>query len=68
MHSKDPDVHKTYTSLRNEINHLIRKRKQEYYTNYFNTHKKKCKKFWIGVNELLHTKNKSKESPWKTNP
>ena len=50
-----------YKYYRDQINHLIRKSKKEYYCKYFNKNTNNMRKMWQQINKIVH-KNKNKDS------
>ena len=56
------DRYKKYKFYRDQINHLIRKSKKDYYITYFENFKKNSKKLWSGVKEIIN-KNVNDKSP-----
>ena len=62
MNTKKSDFYKKYKYYRDEINHLIRKSKKDYYITYFENFKKNSKKLWSGVKEIIN-KNVNDKSP-----
>ena len=55
---RDTDALSRYKILRNEINHTIRRKKYEYYKNFFEKNRNNVKKCWRGINEILERKRK----------
>ena len=53
MQTGDHNSFLEYKTLRNNINHSLRKNKIIYYRNYFNKFRNNIKKFWKGVNEFI---------------
>ena len=49
-----------YKYYRDQINHLIRKSKKEYYCKYFNKNTNNTRKMWQQINKIVH-KNKNKD-------
>ena len=52
-----------YRTIRNDINHKIRKSKIHYYKGYFASCTNNIKKFWKGINTFLSSKKKESEAP-----
>ena len=62
MTTKKSDYYKKYKYYRDQINHLIRKSKKDYYITYFDNFKENTKKLWSGVKEIINKKSKDKSN------
>ena len=62
MKSKDNFWYQRYKYYRDKLNHLLRKSKQIYFKEYFESCKKDSKKIWMGINNLLKKPTKKKTS------
>ena len=64
---KNPTRRESYKAdcnkRKNEITKNIRLKKKAYYKTYFQKHSQNAKKMWSGINEIIHTKSKNKNSP-----
>jgi hypothetical protein len=61
-------VHKTelfaqFKSLKNEITHLTRVSKREYYRRYFTENKNNLQKMWKGIKDIIDIKSKNFDHP-----
>jgi hypothetical protein len=54
-----------YKSYRNQISHLLRVAKQNYYQNYFTVNSKNIKNIWSGIKELISIKPRGSNHPSK---
>ena len=61
------DILLQYRTLRNNINHNIRKNKYLYYSAYFSSCNNNIRKFWKGINNFLNNKNKDNDTPLMIN-
>ncbi|XP_057295756.1 uncharacterized protein LOC130624171 [Hydractinia symbiolongicarpus] len=59
----DREILKQYRSIRNDINHKIRKAKYQYYKDHFTSCKNNIRKFWKEVNQIINCKQVKDESP-----
>ena len=48
-----------YKSFRNKVVSKIKKRKVEYYTEYFNKYKSNMKMLWTGIQSIVNFKHKA---------
>ena len=56
-----------YRTLRNNINHSIRRNKYLYYKAYFSSCNNNIRKFWKGINNFLNAKNRENDTPLMIN-
>ena len=54
------EKHKKILKYRNKITDLLKTSKQAHYHKYFEENKKNCRALWIGINEIVYSKNKNK--------
>ena len=54
------EKHKKNLKYRNKITDLLKTSKQAHYHKYFEENKKNCRALWIGINEIVYSKNKNK--------
>ena len=52
--------HESFKKYRNQIINLLRVSKQTHYNKYFEENKNNCRAIWIGINEVICSKNKKK--------
>ena len=57
--TEDKKFYILYKSFRDQLNHLIRKSKRNYYNNFFVNNINNIKKIWHGINELSNRKPKT---------
>ena len=57
---KNSKKHKKILKYRNKITDLLKTNKQAHYHKYFEENKKNCRALWIGINEIVYSKNKNK--------
>eukprot|EP00111_Clytia_hemisphaerica_P014232 TCONS_00041923-protein len=55
--------HQNYKTYKNLLVKLLRKSKNNYYKNYFETHKSNLKLVWKAINEVTNNKSKQDLSP-----
>ena len=55
--------HKNYKNYRNVLSTLLKRAKEEYFTNFFNENIKDIKKTWKGIKTLLSMKQKNNDTP-----
>ena len=53
------DTEYLYKKFRNKVVFEIRKSRNDYYNNYFNTHKNNMKKLWSGIRSIINVSSKS---------
>ena len=53
------DTEYLYKKFRNKVVFEIRKSGNDYYNNYFNTHKNNMKKLWSGIRSIINVSSKS---------
>ena len=51
---------KKFKKYWNKITVLLKTSKQAHYHKYFEENKKNCRALWIGINEIVYSKNKNK--------
>ena len=47
---------------KNKVKEVLRSAKKLYFTDYFTKHNSNAKKVWEGINLIIHTKSKKKQS------
>ena len=52
--------HKKFLKYPNKITDLLKTSKQAHYHKYFEENEKNCRALWIGINEIVYSKNKNK--------
>ena len=52
--------HKKIKKYRNKVPDLLKTSKHAHYHKYFEENKKNCRALWIGINEIVYSKNKNK--------
>ena len=58
---KDQLMKKTkHKTFRNKITDVLKTSKQAHYRKYFEGNTKNCRALWIGINEIVFSKNKNK--------
>ena len=57
---KKTEKHKKTLKYWNKITDLLKASKQAHYHKYFEENKKNCRALWIGINEIVYSKNKNK--------
>ena len=55
-------LYSQYKQLRNQTVNMIRESKSKYYHEFFNNNLKNSKKIWSGINDLISSKSKNKNS------
>ena len=60
--NKDPFWYTKYKHYRDNINHLIRTSKHQYYKNYFRTFRNSSKKVWSGIKSIICNKKSTHPS------
>ena len=53
------DIEYLYKKFRNKVVFEIRKSRNDYYNNYFSTHKNNVKKLWSGIRSIINVSSKS---------
>ena len=53
------EKHKKFKKYQNKITDLLKTSKQAHYHKYFEENKKNCRALWIGINEMVYSKNKT---------
>ena len=53
------DTEYLYKKFRNKVVFETRKSRNDYYNNYFNTHKNNMKKLWYGIRSIINVSSKS---------
>ena len=57
------EFHKKFKDLKNEVTHLLRSGKKEYYKKYFSDNKNNIQKIWKGIKEIINIKSKNFDHP-----
>ena len=57
--TRNLDTEYLYKKFRNKVVFEIRKSRNDYYNNYFNTHKSNMKKLWSGIRSIINVSSKS---------
>ena len=57
------DLHAKFKTLKNEVTHLTRSGKKEYYKKYFSKNKDNIQKIWKGIKEIINIKSKNYDHP-----
>jgi hypothetical protein len=62
------EIHKAelfaqFKTLKNEITHLTRVSKREYYRRYFTENKNNLQNMWIGIKDIINIKSKNFDYP-----
>ena len=55
--------HNNYKNYRNLLSTLLKRAKEEYFTNFFNENIKDIKKTWKGIKNLVSMKQKNNDTP-----
>ena len=58
-HAAKTELYTKFKDLKNEITHLTRSGKKEYYKKYFTTNKNNIQKIWKGIKEIINIKSKN---------
>ena len=57
------ELYTKFKALKNEVTHLTRSGKKEYYKKYFNKNKDNIQKIWKGIKEIINIKSKNYDYP-----
>ncbi len=57
------DLHRKFKDLKNEVTHLLRSSKKDYYKKYFTENKNNIQKIWKGIKEIINIKPKNFDHP-----
>ena len=57
------DLHRKFKDLKNEVTHLLRSSKKDFYKKYFTENKNNIQKVWKGIKEIINIKSKNFDYP-----
>ena len=67
LRSKNPvlknNLHRKFKDLKNEVTHLLRSSKKDFYKKYFTVNKNNIQKIWKGIKEIINIKSKNYDYP-----